>query len=56
MRKNYEKTQIFKKIEIKDNDEEEDQKIDFFDEINEKKKLYNKNKFNINNNNNINEI
>ena len=56
MRKNYEKAQIFKKIEIKDNNEEEDQKIDFFDEINEKKKLYNKNKFNVNNNNNINEI
>ena len=56
MRKNYEKTNIFKKIEIKDNIDEEDQKINIFDKIDEKKKIYNENKFNINNINNINEI
>ena len=56
MRKNYEKTQIFKKLEIKENMDEEDKKINIFDQIDEKKKIYNENKFNINNINNINEI
>lgn len=56
MRKNYEKNKIFKKLEIKDNIDEEDQKINICDDIDEKKKIYNENKFNINNINNINEI
>ena len=56
MRKNYEKAQIFKKLEIKNNNDEEDKKTNIFDEIDEKKEIYNENKFNINNVNKINEI
>ena len=38
MRQNNKKTKIFKKLEIKDNIDEEDKKNNIFDEIDEKKK------------------